>query len=144
MTSFVYDSCVDDTFQGSISFSKDKFKVLLVGPNYAPDKRRHSNRSQITDEVEGNGYKAGGASVAVSLARDSGNDILQLMLGGHTFENATVSAKGAVYYKSRGGKPEDDELISYIDFEQVWSSLNGRFSFSDSLIEIRNRQQMTI
>ena len=60
MASFGYNSMLRDTVTGAIDFDTDTFKVMLVGAGYT-ESRAHSKRSDVSSEVSGAGYTAGGA-----------------------------------------------------------------------------------
>lgn len=144
MTSFAYDSVLEDQARAKLNFASDSFKVMLVGEGYRPNKRGHSRRSDVTDEVAGEGYDAGGVLALVSLARDAGNDRLEITLGSAQWPKATVKAKGAVYYKSRGGVPSADELVAYIGFDSPVSSFMGKFALSESILRFQNKAEVTV
>ncbi len=144
MTSFAYDSMLEDQARAKLNFGTDTFKVMLVGEAYRPSQRGHSRRSDITDEVEGQGYQAGGALALVSVARDAGNDRLEITLGQAQWGKATVKAKGAVYYKSRGGLSSADELVAYIGFDNPVSSFMGKFALSESILRFQNKAEVAV
>lgn len=138
MASLIYNSCFADAFKGNINFDSDTFKVALVGAAYKPDKEAHSRRSDITDEVSGNGYSSGGAIAKVEMTEDAVYDRLDISLGSVIWINATITAAGAVYYKSRGGIESAEELVAYIDFGGDVKSTNGPFSLTASTLRIQN------
>jgi hypothetical protein len=82
MASFIYNACLLNTFRQRFDFDSDKIKVLLVTAAYQPDKETHATRADLTDEVLGQGYAAGGvdANVLVNMK----DDTLVLNLGGVT------------------------------------------------------------
>lgn len=135
MTSFVYDSMVDDMATGAISFGADSFKVMLVSSVYVPDKSGHLSAGDITGEVSGGNYTAGGepVTVAVTSAVDSETDI---ELSGASWPASTITARGAVYYASRGGAASADELVAFIDFGSNIVSIAGLFTLGASTIRI--------
>jgi len=138
VASLIYGSAVDDMISGTISFDIDEFKVMLVASSYNPNKRTHEKRSDITNEVVGDGYVAGGSSVTVMVDSDSNNDRVNISLGVARWSAATITARGAVYYKSRGGASNADELVAYIDFGTNIVSTNGTFSLTESTLRIQN------
>lgn len=135
MTSFVYDSTIDAMAAGAVRFGADNFKVMLVGSGYVPNKATHSKRSDVTAEVSGGNYTAGGAAITASIssAVDGRTDI---QLSGATWPTSTITARGAVYYDSRGGAASADELVAYIDFGSDISSITGLFTLQLSTVRI--------
>ncbi len=136
MASLIYNSCLRDTFRGRFDFENDAFRVLLLGAGYRPDKENHSRRSDLSDEVASQGYEAGGAAVDVRAAMI--DDALTLTLGGHIWDNATITARYAVYCKDRGGDPEQDEIVGVIDFGSDVTSGNSTWTLTASTLRIRN------
>ena len=47
-----------------------------------------------------------------------------------TLSNATITARGAVLYKARGGVSSADELIAYLDFGADITSTAGNFNIA--------------
>lgn len=139
MASLVYNSAVRDNITGAIDFDTDSFKVMLVTSAYTPNKDTHTKRSDVTNEVSGTGYTAGGAAATVSVAAvDTANDKVVITLGSASWASSTITARGAVYYKSRGGASTADELVYYVDFGSDITSTNGTFSLTASTITYQN------
>ena len=130
MASFNFNSFVRDVITGSIDLNTDSFKMLLVSvlPDEA-DKDAWAKRSDVTDEVTGTGYTAGGVAVALTVAAiDTANNDVEVTCSAGGWPSSTISAVGAVIYKSRGGAASADELVSVIDFGGTVTSTNGTFT----------------
>lgn len=138
MPSLIFEAMVDGMAKGSIQFATDLIRVLLVTGAYVPDKAAHTRRSDVTGEVIGDGYTAGGEVAAVVVVTDLGSNRTDIALGGAAWPHSTITAAGAVYYDSRGGAPEDDELVAYIDFGGDVSSGSGLFTLQLSTMSIQN------
>lgn len=139
MASLIFNSALRDEAIGSIDFDTDTFKVMLVTSAYTPNKDTHTKRSDVTNEVSGTGYTAGGAASAVSVAAvDTTNDRVVITFGAVSWPGATITARGAVYYKSRGGASSADELIAYDDFGADIVATAGTFSLAASTITKQN------
>lgn len=130
MASLIFNSCLDDLARGAIDFDTDSFKVMLVTATYAPDKDAHTKRSDVTNEVTGAGYTAGGVATTVTVTKDTANDREDIAFSNPSWPAATITARGAVIYKSRGGLASADELIAYVDFGADISSTGGTFAVS--------------
>lgn len=129
MASYFYDSCWDDVMRGNIVFSTDTFKMMLTTSGYAPSKAAHAKRSDVTNEVVGAGYVAGGAAAVVTLTPASGNADLELInVADVSWPTATLTAAFAVVYKARGGAAAADNLVYVIDFGGNFTSTAGTFS----------------
>lgn len=116
MASLIYNSCVDDAARALIDFDGDTFYAVLVTASYTPDKDAHTRRSDVTNEVVGTGYTAGGAASAATVTKDTANDKVTIAFAAITWSTATITARAAVIYKRRGGLASADELVAYVDF----------------------------
>jgi hypothetical protein len=140
----MYNSALDDEAKGAIDFDTDTFKVMLVNTTYAAiadetKKDSHTKRSDVTaNEITGTGYTAGGTAATVTVTKDTANDRIDVSLGAVSFTGATIAARGAVYYKSRGGASSADELVAYIDFGGAITSTAGTFSLTASTYRKQN------
>lgn len=133
----IYNSYMRDEATGAFDFDVDTVYVMLLTSAYAPDKAAHEKRSDLTDEVVATGYTAGGQEVDVTVAEVSG-DKVEITLGGAVWNPASITAAFAVYYKHRGGAPEDDELIYCNEFPTDVSSTAGAFTVESSMIRKQN------
>jgi hypothetical protein len=128
MASLIYNSCIRDALVGNINFSSDTFKMLLVTSSYSAAKS-HAKRNNITNEVTGTGYSTGGNTCAVTVeAVDNVNNDVEVSFTVASWTTATITARGGVIYKSRGGASSADELVGYVDFGGDISSTNGTFA----------------
>lgn len=138
MASLIYNSFFEDLARGVIDLDTDTFKCLLVTSAYVESKDAHLKRSDVTGEVAGVGYTAGGAAVSLTVAKDLVNDRLDVTLGGFSLSNATVMARKAVYYKSRGGLATADELVAVIDFGADVTSTAAAWTLAASILRVQN------
>lgn len=133
MSSLNYDSAWDDSARGAIDFDSDTFKALLTTNSYVPNKGTHTKRSDITNEVSGTGYSAGGTTVTCTVNKDTGNHKITYTFSNPSWASSTITAaRYLVIYKSRGGASSADELVCVIDFGADVSSSNGTFSVTIS------------
>jgi len=112
--------------------------VLLTTATYTENKDTHDFRDDVTNEVTGTGYTAGGNTVTVTVTLDTVNDRLDISLGGTTWPASTITARKAVYYKSRGGAAAADELIVVNDFGSDVVTSAGTFTLNASTLRITN------
>lgn len=139
MASLIYNSAVRDEAIGSIDYDTDTFKVMLVTSTYTENKDTHTKRSDVTNEVVGTGYTAGGNAATVTVgAVDTVNDRVDITLGGTTWPTSTITARKAIYYKSRGGASTADELIAVVDFGADVSTTVGTFTLTASTLRKQN------
>lgn len=138
MPSLIYNRALELWARGNIDFDTDTFKVLLTTSVYTENKDTHDFRDDVTNEVTGTGYTAGGNTVTTTVNLDTANDRLDISLGGTTWPSSTITARKAVYYKSRGGAASADELIAVNDFGTDVISSNGTFTLGASTLRINN------
>ncbi len=132
MASIIYNSCIRDAVVGNIDFDSDTFKMLLVTSSYTASKS-HDRRDDVTNEVSGTGYTAGGNACSVSVAAvDNTNNDVEISFTVTSWTSATITARAGVIYKSRGGASSADELVGYVDFGSDVSSTNGTFAVTVS------------
>lgn len=117
------------------NFSSDSLKVLLVSsiPSEA-NLDAWANRSDVTNEITGTGYTAGGIAQAYTLeALDTTNNRQSITLTNITngWTSSTFSAVGAIIYKSTG-TASTDKLIDFVDFGGTISCTNGNYSITYS------------
>lgn len=143
MASLIYNNALSKALTGLIDFDTDTFKVLLTTSAYpaagdAAAKDTHVFRSDVTNEVTGTGYTAGGNTVTVTVNLDTANDRVDVTLGGTTWPSSTITARKAVYYKSRGGAATADELVAINDFGADVISSSGTFTLNASTLRVSN------
>lgn len=138
MASLIFNSCPHDLARGNIDFDTDTFKVVLVTSTYSPNKDTHTKRSDVTNEVTGTGYTAGGVASACTVTKDTANDKVTLSFAAVSWATSTITARGAVIYKSRGGASTADELVAYVDFNGDIATTGGTFTLASSIITIQN------
>jgi hypothetical protein len=138
MASFIYNSAIDDLANGNIDFGADTFNLLLVTSSYTANKDTHVKRDDVTNEVTGTGYTAGGAATACTVTKDTATDKVTLSFASVSFSTATITAAGAVIYKVRGSTADLDELVAFIDFGGDVSSTAATFSVGVSTITFQN------
>ena len=128
MANAVYNSFKRDIMNGSIDIDTDAINVMLVTSAYTVDIDAHTKRSDITNEVVGTGYAAGGQALAGKTATvDNAVDKGIFTASNASWPGSTITARGAVLYKARGGAASADELIGYVDFGSNIVSTAGTF-----------------
>ena len=141
MADLIFNSFFVDHANGNIDLDTDTIKVMLVTSAYTPVKT-HAKRSDITNEVTGTGYTAGGATLAnKTLTQDNTNDLAKFDADDVAWATSTITARGAVAYKSRGGASSADELIKYFDFGVDKVSVGAAFTLqfhTDGILQFKN------
>ena len=135
MASLIYNRALELWARGSIDFDTDTFKVMLTTSAYTEDKDAHDFRNDVTNEVTGTGYTAGGNTVTVSVTLDTANDRFDLVIPQVTWTSSTIAnARKFIVYKSRGGAASADELVCCIDNGSDVSTSSGTLTLNSSTI----------
>jgi hypothetical protein len=138
MASLVYNKLLENWAKGLVDFDTDTFKVLLTTSAYTENKDTHAYRSDVTNEITGTGYSTGGNSATVTVTLDTANDRVDISLGGTTWTSSTLTARKAVYYKSRGGAASADELVAVNDFGSDVTTVSGTLTLNASTLRVSN------
>lgn len=127
MASVFYNSFKVDIQSGNIDIDTDTIKCALVTSAYTPNIDTDTKWSNVTNEVSGTGYSAGGATLAsITVTQDNTNDRGVVDAADVTWSTATITARAAVLYKSTG-TASTSPLICYIDFGSDQTSSGGNF-----------------
>lgn len=126
MADLIYTSFKKDVITGNIDLDTDTFKIMLVTSVYTPS-AAHARRDAITNEAAGTGYTAGGQALVSVTVTISGTTVI-FDCADPVWATATITARGAVIYKSRGGLASADELVCYFDFGVDKTSTAGTFT----------------
>ena len=130
MASVIYNAAKKAIADGVINFDTDALKVMLVTSTYVPDIDLHDFRDDVTNEVVGTGYVAGGKSLANNVtAQDNANDRATVDGDDIQWAASTITAAGAVIYKDVGSAATDP-VIGYLDFGGDIVSVNGNFDIN--------------
>lgn len=128
MADVIYNSFKQKIMDGSIDLDSDTIKVALVTSSYVPDADSHESFSDVTNEISGTGYTAGGATLAnVSITKDTTNDWGKFDADDTSWSASSIIARGAIVYKS-SGTDATSWLICYKDFLVNKSSSTGVFT----------------
>jgi len=115
MASFLYDSFLRDSANGDVK-ATDTLKGMLLSNAYTPSRTGHTKRSDLTNEVTGTGYTAGGATLSLTPTLDTTNHRQDFAIANLAWPSSTITARYLAVYKSRGGASSADELVFLLDF----------------------------
>ena len=111
----------------ALDLDSDTIKIMLVTSSYTPDFGAHDFKGDVSNEVSGTNYTAGGNTLSsVALTQTGGT--IKFDAADTSWSSATITnARGAVIYDDT---LTDDPLIAYIDFGADFSSSNGTFTIA--------------
>lgn len=129
VTAYVYGNFMKNVLSGkAVDWINHPIKVMLCSSAYAPDQDAHQTKADVTGEVTGTGYTAGGAALTnKTITYDAATNTVILDADDVVWPNATITARYAVIYDDNGATDADKLLIGYVDFGLDAASSNGDF-----------------
>jgi hypothetical protein len=131
VTAFLYGKLFENQFGAApIVWSSDTIKVALCTSTYTPNQDTHDFFNDVTNEVSGTGYTAGGATLGSKTATyTTGTNTCAFDAADTSWSTSTITARYAVVYKSTG-TASTSPLIGYIDFGADVISSGGTFQIT--------------
>lgn len=111
-----------------IDLDTDTIKVALCTSTYTPNQNTHDYFDDITNEVSGTGYTAGGATLGTKTVNVS-TTTFTFDAADTVWSTATITARYAIVYCSTG-TASTSALIGYIDFGADVSSTAANFTIT--------------
>lgn len=110
-----------------VDFDTDTLKVALATSAYTFNQDTHDYFDDVTNEVSGTGYTAGGATlVSPTVTLDTTNDRVDFDAADTSWTTSTLTARSAVLYKSTG-TASTSPIIAVFDFGSDKVSSAGTF-----------------
>lgn len=114
-----------------IDWNSDTIKVMLCTSAYTPNQDTHQYKSDVTNEVTGTGYTAGGATLtSCTSAYTTGTNVQKLDAADTVWTTSTITARYAVIYDATPATDATRPLIAYIDFVTDQSSVGASFTIT--------------
>ena len=110
---------------GEMDFSSDTaqtFKIALYTSSATLD--ASTTAYSTTNEVSGTGYSAGGNTLTISTNPTTSGTTAYLSFSNTTWSSASITARGALIYKSGGSNP----AVAVLNFVDDKTSTNGDFT----------------
>ena len=112
---------------GEMDFSSDTsqtFKIALYTSSATLG--ASTTAYSTTNEVSGTGYTAGGKTLPVASGVTSSDTVAYVDFTDVTWSSSSITARGALIYKSASGNPS----VAVIDFGGDLESSSGNFTIS--------------
>jgi len=131
MASFIYTTFLRKAYDGSdIDLANDTIKVALTTSSYTPNQDSHDFFNDITNEISGTGYTAGGATLgSKTWTQDDANNRVVFDSADASWSTSTLTARYAVIYKDTG-TPATSPLIALIDLAEDKSTNASTFQIT--------------
>lgn len=145
MASLLYTTAKRDLMAGTIDLNTDTIYVMLMAATYTTvaDASSHDFRDDVTAHgitaTAGDGYTAGGVEITSPVvSADLTNNLGYYDGADVAWADATLTARGAVVYKSTGDATTDP-LVCWFDFGSDQTATSGTFTIqwsTDGLIKL--------
>lgn len=131
VTAFWYGNAFKAAFNKEIDLDSDTIKVALCTSTYTPNQDTHDYFNDVTNEVTGTGYTAGGATLtSPSVTYTGGTNVFAFDAADTSWSTSTLTARYAVIYDSTPGTAATNPLIAYVDFGADVSTTAGTFAIT--------------
>jgi hypothetical protein len=113
-----------------VDWATDTIKVMLTTSTYTPDQDAHDFVNDVTNEISGTGYTAGGQALTTkTVTYDSATNETRLDADDPSWTSATITTRRAVYYKDTG-TAATSPVVCWVDFGADQSVTAGTFTIS--------------
>lgn len=134
VTSFWFGKAFEAAFNKEIDLDTDTLKVMLTTSTYVPNQDTHKFKSDVTNEVTGTGYTAGGMALTGVTASGSqytgATNIWAFDANDVVWAASTITARIAVCYDSTPATDATRPLLFYVDFGADVTSTAGDFTIT--------------
>lgn len=113
----------------NVDYLSDVIKCMLCTSTYTPNQDTHVFKSDITNEISGTGYTAGGATLANKvLSYTGGTNVIMFDADDVSWTSASFTARYAVLYNSTPATDATRPLLWLIDFTTDQTVSSGTFT----------------
>lgn len=117
VTAKFYGKCFISVFNKQIDYDTDTVKHMLVTNTYTPNQDTHQYASDVTGEVVGTGYTAGGLTATGKTATyDAASNTFKLDCDDPTWATTTLSSVRYMVTYVDTGTASTSPLICWMDF----------------------------
>jgi hypothetical protein len=115
--------------------SAGNFYAMLLGTGYTPS-AAHSFRSDLSAEVTGTGYTAGGVAAPLTITRDDAANKTIIRAEQIILTGVTASPRYVAYYQRLGGAATADRVLMIVDWGIVYPANGAAYPINANDIEI--------
>lgn len=128
VTAKIYGKVFLAAFNKEIDLLDDTIKVMLTTSAYTPDQDVHDYKDDVTNEITGTGYTAGGATLGSKTLTYTGATNKVVFDAADTqWASSTITARTAVIYDSSPGSDATRPVIEYQQSDADIVSTGGNF-----------------
>ena len=117
-------------FSKQLNIGSDTIKAMLTTSTYTPDQDAHQFKSDVTNEVTGTGYTAGGVTLTgCAVTYDSATNTIKFDCDDFSWgTSATFTARNLVIYDATPGSDATRPLILFVTFNADIPVTSSTFS----------------
>ena len=101
-------------------------KCMLCTATYVPNQDTHTSKADVTNEVTGTAYVAGGVAIGTKSVAYAAR-VTTFDAADAEWANSTITARIAVVYDDTPAAAADKKLLLWVDFGENKSSEAGTF-----------------
>ena len=142
VTAKLYGGFVTALCNKEIDWNSDSIKAMLTTNTYVPDQDTHDYENDVTNEVTGTGYSAGGVTLAnCTITYTGATNKLKLDADDASWASSTITlpANGSVVvYDGTPGTDATRPLVCYQTTDTAVSTTAGTFTIQwhvDGIVE---------
>lgn len=119
----------------TLNLSAGNFWAMLLGTGYTPSPS-HSFRSDLSAEVTGTGYTAGGVAAPLTITRNDALDEIIVRAEQIIHPAFTASPRYVAYYQKLGGAASADRVVMIVDWGAVYPATGSVYPINPNEIII--------
>jgi hypothetical protein len=119
----------------TLNLSAGNFWAMLLGTGYTPSPL-HSVLSNLSAEVTGTGYTAGGVAAPLTITRNDALDEIIVRAEQIIHPAFTASPRYVAYYQKLGGAASADRVVMIIDWGRVYPATGSVYPINPNEIII--------
>jgi hypothetical protein len=114
-----------------IVWSSATIKVAQTTSAYTPNNDTHDFFNDVTNEITGTGYTAGGSTLGSKTSTyDTATDQIRLDAADTSWGSSTLTARRAVVWDDTAGASTTDPVMGWVDYGADVSTTNGTFQIT--------------
>jgi hypothetical protein len=114
-TSFLYTKMYNSAFSGLIDAENDEIKAMLLSEDYSPNMETHQFKSDLSHEVAGTGYDAGGIVLENVTITNPSNGVFKLDCDDPEFDAINVTFHYVVIYNNTPATDAERPLLCCVN-----------------------------
>jgi hypothetical protein len=112
----------------AIDWDTNDIYCMLTTNTYVPDQDTHEDKADVTNEIAGTGYTAGGDILGTETVATDTTPRMILDAADAAWTTATFTMRNAVTYENSGATDADKAIVTVVKSDQDESVTSGTFT----------------